>query len=92
MKAHLIIFAALLIIPLFCAASYVREVIAVDSVLDSGASFDYATGRADHSVSHPYIPFSHRHQTLLVLSGVSFATAVLYGSVIMSARLRSRAI
>jgi hypothetical protein len=88
-KKHALILLALLIIPLFCAASFVRELIAADSALDSGASFDYSRGVADHSVNHPFIPFSQRHGTLLVISGVSLVAAVAYAT---SARLRSRAI
>ena len=92
MKKHAVILVALLVIPLFCAVAYVRELIAADSALDSGASFNYISGRADHSVNHPFIPFSHRHGTLLVMSGVSLGAAVVYASSVTSARWRGRAI
>jgi uncharacterized UPF0160 family protein len=72
-----LILIALLVVPFFCATSYVREFIAVDSALDSGASYDYIAGRADHTANHPVIPFSHRHRTLLVSSGLLFAGAVV---------------
>jgi hypothetical protein len=91
-KKHALILAALLLIPLFCGVAYVRELIAADSALDSGASFDYMNGKADYSANHPFIPFSQRHGTLLVISGVSLGTAVVYASFITSARLRGRAI
>jgi hypothetical protein len=83
---------ALLAVPLFCTISYVRESIAVDSALDTGASYDYVAGRADHTTNHPFISFSTRHRTLVVSSGVLIAAAVLYGSFAISGRLRSRAI
>ena len=88
MKLHVLILVALLLAPLFCATSYVREFIAVDSALDSGASYDYATGSADHTTHHPFIPFFHRHPTLVISAGVLLAAAVVYGSCVMSVRLR----
>ena len=91
-KTHLLILVALLVVPLFCATSYIREFIAVDSALDSGASYDYVTGRADYTANHVVIPFSHRHRTLIVSSGVLLSAAVVYGSFAISGRLRSRAI
>jgi hypothetical protein len=91
-KRHLLILAALLVVPLFCATLYVRESVVVDSALDSGASYDYVAGRADHATIHPFIPFSHRHRTLVVSSGALLAVAVVYGSCAISGRLRSRAI
>ena len=56
-KTHVLILLALLVVPLFCAASYIREFIAVDSALDSGASYDYVAGRADYTTGHAFIPF-----------------------------------
>jgi hypothetical protein len=91
-KTHVLILIALLVIPVFCAVSFLREFIAADSALDSGASFNYAKGAADHGQNHPYIPFSERHRSLLLVSGVSFAAAVVYASYITSGRLRGRAI
>ena len=91
-RKHALILLALLIIPLFCAVSFVRERSAVDSALDSGASFDYSRGVADHSVNHPFIPFSQRHGTLLLISGTSLVAAVAYASYATSGMLRSRAI
>ena len=92
MKKHAVILLALVLIPLFCAVAYVRELSAADSALDSGASFDYMSGKVDYSANHPFIPFSHRHGTLLVMSAVSLGAAVVYASFITSARLRGRAI
>jgi len=91
-KTHVLILVALLVVPLFCATSYIREFIAVDSALDSGASYDYVAGRADYTTNHIFIPFSHRHRTLVVSSGVLLAAAVVYGSFAISGMLRSRAI
>jgi len=91
-KTQVLILVALLVVPLFCASSYIREFIAVDSALDSGASYDYIAGRADYATNHPFIPFVDRHRTLVVSSGVLLAAAVVYGSFAISARLRSRAI
>jgi hypothetical protein len=87
-----LILVALLVVPLFCATSYVRELIAVDSALDSGASYDYIAGTADYSTNHPFIPFAYRHRMLVVSSGVLLAAAVVYSSFAISGRLRSRAI
>lgn len=91
-RKHALILLALLIIPLFCAVSFVRELIAADSALDGGASFDYSRGVADHSVNHPFISFSQRRSTLLIISGVSLVSAAAYASYATSARLRNRAI
>jgi hypothetical protein len=91
-RKHALILLALLIIPLFCAVSFVRELSAADSALDSGASFDYSRDVADHSVNRPFIPFSQRHGTLLVISGISLVVAIAYASYATSAMLRSRAI
>jgi hypothetical protein len=91
-KTHVLILVALLVVPLFCATSYVRESIAVDSALDRGASYDYAAGRVDYITNHPFIPFVHRHRKLVVSSTVLLAAAVVYGSFAISGRLRSRAI
>jgi hypothetical protein len=78
-KIDVIVLLALLIVPLVCGTLYVREVIAVDAALDSGASYDYIAGRADHTANHPYIPFSERHCTLVVTSGFMVVATVLYG-------------
>jgi hypothetical protein len=91
-KTHVLVLIALLVIPLFCGASFLREFIVADSALDNGASLDYAKGAADHTRGHPYIPFSERHHSLLLVSGVSLAAAVVYVSYITSARLKGRAI
>jgi hypothetical protein len=92
-KIHVVVLLALLIVPLFCGAVYVREFVAVDAALDSGASYDYVAGRADHAANHPFIPFSERHRTLLLTSGVLLVAAVLYGCwFAMSIGGRTRAI
>ena len=52
------------------------EILAFDVALDSGASYDYLEGKPDYSVSHPFIPFSNRHRTLLLTSGISLTLAV----------------
>jgi hypothetical protein len=91
-KTHLLVLVTLLVVPLFCAASYICEFIAVDSALDSGASYDYVAGRADYTRNHPFIAFSYRHRVLVISSGVLLAAAVGYGSFAISGRLRSRAI
>jgi hypothetical protein len=91
-KTHLLILLALLVVPLFCAASYIREFIAVDSALDSGASYDYVAGRADYTTGHAFIPFVHRYRAVVGSSGVLLAAAGFYSSLAVSGRLRSRAI
>lgn len=91
-KTRVLILVALLVIPLFCAASFLREIVAADSALDSGASFDYVTATADRTRNHPYISFSERHRLLLVASAISFAGAVIYVFYITSGRLGRRAI
>ena len=77
--ARWIILAVLLIAPMVLAVSYTREFLAVDSALDSGASYDYQAGRADFTQNHPRIPFSTRHGTLLTVSSWSLLAAVVYG-------------
>jgi len=91
-KTHVLILVALLVVPLFCATSYVREFIAVDSALDSGASYDYLVGRANYTTNHAFIPFFYRHRILVVSSNVLLAAAAVYGFVGISGRSRSRAI
>jgi len=73
------ILAVLLAAPMILAVSYTREFLAVDSALDSGASYDYQAGRADFIQNHPRIPFSKRHGTLLTVSSWSLLAAVVYG-------------
>ena len=92
MRKHVLILLLLLVIPLFCAASFVREWILVDSALDNGASFDYSRGGADYSANHPFVPYLDRHSTLIKMSTLSLVSAVAYGGYIASARLRSQAI
>ena len=92
MKTHVLILVALVVVPLFCATSYVREFIAVDSALDSGASYDYVVGRANYTTNHAFIPFFYRHRILVVSSNVLLAAAAVYGFVGISGRSRSRAI
>jgi hypothetical protein len=89
---HVVVLVALLVVPLFCGGLYVREFMAVDAALDSGASYDYVAGRADHAATHPYIPFSDRHRALVILSGASLVAAILYGSFITLTGRRTRAI
>ena len=64
------------------AFRYVREFLAVDFALDSGASYDYRTGRADFTQSHPYIPFTERHGIFLTLSAWSAFAAVAYAAAV----------
>jgi hypothetical protein len=63
---------------MFLVGSYVHEFLAVDTALDSGASWNYSTMEADYTASHPYIPFSQRHQKLIVLSLISTLISVVY--------------
>ena len=79
MKANRILpLLLLLACPLLLAWSYVRELLAVDSALDAGASWDYSAGRADFSGSHLFIPFAERHELLIIMSVVSLCAAALY--------------
>jgi hypothetical protein len=39
------------------AVGYVREVVAVDSCLDAGGSFDYAQSRCDRAETHPFVAY-----------------------------------
>jgi hypothetical protein len=39
----------------------ISEFFAVDSCLDAGGSFDYATGRCDHTANHAYVDSWERH-------------------------------
>ena len=73
---RLIVLAVLLAAPATLAFTYAREFLAVDSALDAGASHDYRAGRADFTRSHPYIPFSKRHATLLTVAGGAFVGAM----------------
>jgi len=43
------------------ALGYGRELLAVDSCLDSSGSFDYASMVCDHAENHPYIGYTQRH-------------------------------
>ena len=73
-----IIFCLLLLAPTILVVTYVHEFLAVDSTLDSGASYDYNTGRADFQKNHPYVPFSKRKETLIMVSLLSLLGAVSY--------------
>jgi hypothetical protein len=81
--ARWIILAVLLIAPMTLAFTYTREFLAVDSALDSGASYDYQAGRADFTQNHSLIPFSTRHGTLLKASSLSLLTAIIYSCVLV---------
>lgn len=77
-RTHWIILAVLLAAPAAFAVTYAREFLAVDSALDAGASYDYRTGRADFTQSHPFIPFAERHSTLRTVAAWSSLGAVGY--------------
>ena len=82
MKPQIIVFLFLFAAPLFLAFLYCREFLAVDSALDSGASYDYIAGKADYSQNHPYIPFTSRHTVLIVTSIASLIAALIYGFIL----------
>jgi hypothetical protein len=86
---HFIPFLLLIACPLMLGFAYIQEVIAVDSALDAGASWDYALGRADFVQSHPFIPFTERHKTFVVVAMVSLASALGY-LVLLLTILRAR--
>jgi len=71
--------AVLLVLPVMCATSNVHEILVVGTALDGGAAYDYIEGKPDYSAGHPFIPFSHRHRTLLLASGISLTLAVRVG-------------
>jgi len=55
-----------------------NELIVVDRCLDNGGSFNYNTSECDSYASHPNIPFTKRHPSLLVtgISSVVLATGL----------------
>ena len=63
--------AACLAPPLFVVYMFLSEFLAVDSALDAGASYNYATGEADYSQNHHYIPFYSRYPILCLASLIS---------------------
>ena len=62
------------------------EFVAVDRCLDRGGVFDFSTGRCALGVTHlPYIPFTSRHLSLILVS----ATVGLVGvAVLVRSRVR----
>lgn len=78
MKLRVIILGLLSALPLILAFLYLSEFLAVDAALDSGASYDYATGQADYLQNHPHIPFYSRHALLIWVSLISLSAAVIY--------------
>jgi hypothetical protein len=68
---HTLIVSVFLASTLMLAATFIQEILVVDSVLDAGASYDFTNGRADFTQNHPYIPFWERNSTLLLVSGLS---------------------
>jgi hypothetical protein len=52
------------------AVSYLGESLSVDTCLDAGGSYDYATKRCDHAISHPYVPYLVRHASLVYGTGI----------------------
>jgi hypothetical protein len=55
---------------------YVREVLAVDSCLDGGGSFDYLVGTCDHDQNHRHIAFRARHGFAAPSVGIGSALVV----------------
>jgi hypothetical protein len=84
------ILVALLIAPAFLVISYAREFLAVDSAIDAGASYNHQAGRADFTESHPFIPFSVRHGSLIAMATCSFVAAGIYGVILYVCRSRKR--
>lgn len=77
MKVRYIILSLLFALPLTLLFLFLRDSLAVDSALDSGASYDYARSSSDYSQNHPYIPFYDRHITLIWSSIISTALALV---------------
>jgi drug/metabolite transporter (DMT)-like permease len=51
----------------------ISEFLVVDSCLDHGGSYDYATGSCDHAKNYPYVPWSARsHGDTPMLQGLAF--------------------
>jgi hypothetical protein len=74
-----------LALPLPAAMSYASELLAVDACLDQGGSYDYAKGRCDDQISHPYVTYEVRHPLLAHTFLPAIAGAVilvLTGSVV----------
>jgi hypothetical protein len=61
---------------------YIREAAAVDSCLDSGGSYDYISGRCDHTQSHPFSSYTSRYPealvALLIASGIPILAAFMH--------------
>jgi hypothetical protein len=68
----------MLLCPAWFTVTYVREFLAVDATLDSGASWDYVAMKPDYSTNRPYIPFSKRHQGLSLAAGCCLVGAMMY--------------
>ena len=80
MKTGLILVLLGLVLAVPGVATYGREILAVDSCLDSGGSFDYVQGVCDHQQTHHVVPFRRRHVLptygatlggVLVVAGIS---------------------
>jgi hypothetical protein len=76
--ARWILLVLLLICPAALVFDYVREFLAVDAALDSGASWDYLAHRPDFAQNHPFIPYSARHGTLIAAACVSLLIVPIY--------------
>jgi hypothetical protein len=74
--------------PLFLIFTYAREALLIDSCLDSGGSFDYLRMICDHEVSHAFVPYHQRHDTLTVAVFLIMFVAAVY-LIISSGKARS---
>lgn len=77
---RLLILASLMIFPFMLGAVFIHEFVAIDAALDIGASWDYVAMKPDFTQSHPYIPFTKRHGTLLTLATLSAFGAAAYAA------------
>lgn len=74
------------------SARYAREVLAVDSCLDSGGSFDYSTATCDHQQSHPYLAYSHRNPTAQWTAATGGLLMLVGGLLGLLSVIRTRAV
>jgi len=67
MKTVLIISLALFLLPIaYLAKDAGSEMLAVDSCLDAGGSYDYSKHECDKKENHIYIPYGKRKKELIL--------------------------
>lgn len=85
-RLALLLLVAVLLVLAVPVSQHVRESMLADRCIDAGGSVDYRTLTCDHGRTHEFVPFSTRHRSLMMGTGVALGLVLVAGAVLVGRR------